>query len=95
MIVIDGLLFDNKIGEILVPEPDAIPFRNSTAIGVGIQVTAARGPGFTLTVTRYDPIQDLTAVRNSIRLPNWQTGLGAGFLQRTIDSLCRSDTRAA
>ena len=67
MIIIDGLLFDNKIGEILVPEPDAIPFRNSTAVGVGIQVTAARGPGFTLTLTRYDEPASLQAVRNSIR----------------------------
>ena len=68
VIVIDGLLFDNKVGEILVPEPDAIPFRNSTTPGVGVQVTAARGPGFTLTLTRYDPPNLLSAVRNSIRL---------------------------
>ena len=68
MIVIDGLLFDNKVGEILVPEPDAIPFRNSTTPGVGVQVTAARGPGFTLTLTRYDPPNCCQAVRNSIRL---------------------------
>ena len=67
MIVIDGLFFDNKRGEILVPEPDAIPFRNSATDGVGMQVTGSRPPGFTLTLVRYDATTAVQAVRNSIR----------------------------
>src|SRR6056297_1354216 len=52
MITIDGTVFDHKRGVILTPEPDAIPFRASTSTGTGIQVTAPRGPAFTL--TRFD-----------------------------------------
>ena len=36
MLLIDALVMDNKVGEILKPEPDAIPFRSSVADGVGI-----------------------------------------------------------
>lgn len=56
MITIDGRVFDHKRGVILSPEPDAIPFRASTSTGTGVQVTAARGPAFTLTLTMFDEV---------------------------------------
>lgn len=55
MIQIDNILFDNKLsGDVLFPERDAIPFRNQTTVGVGLQVTQPRSPGFTLTLVRYN-----------------------------------------
>lgn len=66
MIVIDGLFFDHKRGAILIPEADAIPFRASNTPGIGVQITAKRGPGFTLTLTRFDIHEDIVAVKNSL-----------------------------
>lgn len=68
MLVLDGLTFDRKVGEILLPEEDAIPFRSTAAIGIGVQVTSKRGPGFTLTLTRYGSPANVEAERNSVRL---------------------------
>lgn len=54
MIQIDSIFFDSKIsGTVLLPERDAIPFRNQTTIGTGLQVTQQRSPGFTLTLVRF------------------------------------------
>ena len=67
MITIDGLEFDLKRGEILKPEADAVPFPSSYSPGIGIQVTSKRGPGFTLTLTRYDSHDLVESIRTSIR----------------------------
>lgn len=53
MITINNVAFDVKKGEILKPQKDAIPFRSQFRPGIGVQVTSLRGPGFTLTLTRY------------------------------------------
>jgi len=66
MINVGGLLFDKKLGVILVPEPDVIPFRSSTSNGTGVQITALRGPAFTLTLTRYDSAANIVVVQQQI-----------------------------
>ena len=70
MISIDGVLFDWSQGQVQLPKPDAIPFRNATMRGIGLQVTPPRGEGFTLTCRRYDNPSNLTAMVNSVNLRN-------------------------
>lgn len=67
MIVIDGIEFDKKIGEVLLPERDAIAFRSSYNNGTGVQLTGRRGPGFTLTLHRFDAADSVQLARNAIR----------------------------
>ncbi|QEF98146.1 hypothetical protein Mal15_21940 [Stieleria maiorica] len=67
MILIDAVEFDLKIGEILLPEKDAIPFRSQSIDGIGIQVTQERSPAFTLTLVRFTNPSLLVAERNTVR----------------------------
>lgn len=66
MLTIDALVMDKKVGEILKPEADAIPFRSSVAAGIGIQKTSERGPGFTLTCTTHVDPTLIDVTRQSI-----------------------------
>lgn len=59
MIRIAGIDFDQRRGQVLTPERDAIPFRNASTEGISLQMTQSRGPGFTLTLTRYDNANDI------------------------------------
>ena len=59
-------VFDKQVGEVLRPQINAIPFSQATASHVGAQKTSTRGPGFTLTLTRYDAHANLATVRAAI-----------------------------
>lgn len=67
MIRVNGKDFDNRQGVILKPEVGAIAFRNSATAGIGGQVTEKRGPEFTLTLTRYDPANQIENLSDFIR----------------------------
>lgn len=67
MITIDSVIFDHKRGQVLLPESDAVPFRSNSITGVGIQVTQARSPGFTLTLTRFIDPDDYATERATLR----------------------------
>lgn len=59
-------VFDKQVGEVYQPQIDAIPFSQASASHVGAQKTSTRGPGFTLTLTRYDDYSNLSTVRAAI-----------------------------
>ena len=42
MIAFDGIEFDKKQGDILLPEVDAVPFRSQSASGIGIRPRSDR-----------------------------------------------------
>lgn len=67
MIRVNGRVFDLQQGVVLKPEVAAIPFRNAATEGIGGQITAARGPGFTLTLTTYDKANQIDVVTSLIR----------------------------
>ncbi|QDV40897.1 hypothetical protein Enr13x_07330 [Stieleria neptunia] len=66
MIKIDSIEFDFKRGDILLPEPDAIPFRSQSIEGIGIQKTQERSPGFTLTLIRFAAATALVVEKSTI-----------------------------
>ena len=66
MITLDGITFDKKVGVILLPEPNVIPFRSASAEGVGLQVTSDRSPASSLTLTAYYDDQAAIAFRNTL-----------------------------
>lgn len=74
MIYIDGIAFDQKLaGIIRIPEPEGVPFRSNSSVGIGVQVTQERSPVTQLTLVRYTTPSLLKIELDSIRLKIGQT----------------------
>ena len=67
---IGSSVFDKQNGEVLRPQVNAIPFHQANSAHVGIQRTSTRGPGFTLTLTRYDAYANVDTLRIAIEALN-------------------------
>lgn len=72
---INGLIFHQRKGQILLPERDTSVFSSPLVNHVGGQLSGVRGPGFSLMLTRFNTpdlrLNDEVAIRDLIGRTVW------------------------